>query len=613
MSETEPQVYGLPAEVVRHIDRVCDCFESAWTTWRAARRPAIEDFLGTLTGPERSTLLRELILLDVHYRQSVGEAWRSEEYRDRFGEFHTAWLTDVEPSPVAATLRTRASSGADTVAATQPAGPSFGDFVDLQEIGRGGMGVVYRARRRHPNRIVALKMLGPCGGPDERRRLRAEADHAALLDHPNIVPVYEAGEAEGRAYFTMKWVEGGSLANAVTRGEWSAGDREQQRRAARLVADVARAVHHAHQHGILHRDLKPANILLDADSRPMVADFGLSRRVNAPLSGWSTGDVIGTPGYLAPEQAVDGRGVTTAADVYGLGAILYELLTGRAPFRGASPLEAVLQALHQEPERPSRCNRRVSGDLETICLKCLEREPGRRYASAEAVAEDLERWLAGEPIQARRCGPLERTLKWTRRRPRTATLAVLGVVLIVAGALWQWRSAVAERRAEQARREAARVRDAELLTRTLRESQNLYSEEVVDRLAPLRVPVSHDYAFQDGAIPLPPTLTLALARRVSQPDGGTVRLYSDYPFPTQHDRPEPDDFEREALRQLRRNPGQPYYRFEEWQGRRSLRYATADVMKARCVDCHNTHRDSPKRDWKEGDVRGVVEVILPLD
>ena len=343
------------------------------------------------------------------------------------------------------------------------AGRRFGDYELLEEIARGGMGVVYKARQAGLNRVVALKMIlaGQLASAEEVRRFRTEAEAAANLDHPNIVPIYEVGEREGQHYFTMKLIEGGSLADALQTVAGGLHPKE----AARMLATMARAVHHAHVRGILHRDLKPANILLDEEDEPHVTDFGLAKRVHADHGQTQSGAIVGTPSYMAPEQARSEKGLTTAADVYSLGAILYEILTGRPPFRAATPLDTLLEVLEKEPERPSERGHKADADLETICLKCLEKRPSRRYASAQELAEDLERWIEGEPIHARPVGRTEKVARWVRRNPTIAGLLSLVALSLLLGLGFTAHFAVeAREQAQEARRERDAAEDRRYLS-----------------------------------------------------------------------------------------------------------------------------------------------------
>ena len=313
----------------------------------------------------------------------------------------------------------------------------FGDYELLEEIGRGGQGIVYLARQRSLHRTVALKVigLGRWATRAHIKRFRLEAEAAASLDHPCIVPIYEVGEREGSCYFSMKFVEGGQLDDLMKRGPISI------RRAVELIAKLARTVHYAHEHGVLHRDIKPGNILLDKQGNPHLTDFGLARLMESESTVTGTRDVMGTPSYMAPEQAIGNDAkLTSATDVYGLGAVLYQLLTGRPPFFGETSYETIRLLLNTEPRPPRLLNPKINRDLCTICLKCLEKNPERRYPSALALAEDLEHWLKHEPIRAKPSGFITHSRKWVIRNPAIAALIVSLIGLTAAMGWNVWKS-----------------------------------------------------------------------------------------------------------------------------------------------------------------------------
>jgi serine/threonine protein kinase/tetratricopeptide (TPR) repeat protein len=391
-----------------------------------------------------------------------------------------AWTP--EPTDITGTASGQGESG------SLPRGTTvryFGDYELQNELGRGGMGVVYKAKQVSLNRPVALKVIraGVLADDGELRRFQNEAESVALLDHPSIVPVYEVGAHDGQRYFSMKLIPGANLAERL------AAYRQRPADAALLLADAAEAVHHAHMRGVLHRDLKPANILVDAAGRPHVTDFGLAKRVEAAVELTASGAILGTPAYMSPEQAAGGRGsITTATDVHGLGAILYALLTGRAPFASDSVVDTLTKVKEHPPEPPRRINEHAPRELEVIALKCLEKDPGRRYASAQALADDLRAWLEGRPIAARPVRVTTRLWMWCKRKPLVAALAASLILALSSGiavGCSQWS------RAERNYRETVAA-NRELKTA----NANLQSSMVAERAASRQAVARFEIALQ---------------------------------------------------------------------------------------------------------------------
>lgn len=449
----------MPAAVLLHIEQLCCEFENAW---RQGGTPDLDALLAQAPADQRAKLLPELLLLELEYRRQRGEQPDVQAYARRYPEA-AGWLTEV--------TKTRAGQRAVTETTTPQALPGY---ELIRELGRGGMGIVYLAQDLKLNRLVAVKILQRVPhGAEVLRRFQIEVEVIARLRHPHIVTIHETGAHNGQPYYVMEFVEGGSLSDL-------AKDRPMPpRRSAELVAQIADAVHYAHEQGVLHRDLKPGNILLqkNPESRiqnpeekqtnwqlttpiPKIADFGLAKRIGVSEDLTHSNMVMGTPGFMAPEMLVPSqrRRLSFALDVYALGSILYRLLCGAAPFEAEGATDMLVEVMLHDPIPLSRRNPALPRDLITISHCCLDREPGRRYASAAALADDLRRYLNGEPIAARPATAFERLGKWVRRRPLVASLMAAVVFSALAGVLgvtWQWRKAITALTAKEAALEHA--------------------------------------------------------------------------------------------------------------------------------------------------------------
>lgn len=411
-------------ERTEYLKSISARFERAWQeALQGGVPPVLDTFLDSVRAEERESLRSSLLSLDQEYRRRAGQSATVASQ----GQTPASSARTVPGSDVVGQITTD-GPGAPTTPSL-PANLQVPGYQIEAELGRGGMGVVYRAVQTELHRPVALKIIlaGAHASAAQMERFRAEARAEARLQHPNIVAVYDIGEHDGVPYFSLELVEGGSLSDKARRQP------QPPRHAAGLVETLARAVHYAHERGIVHRDLKPANVLLKADGTPKIADFGLAKCLDDEAGSTRTGALLGTPSYMAPEQASGRhRSVGRTADVYSLGAILYELLVGRPPFLAATILDTVEQVRTEEPVPPTRLQPRLARDLETICLKCLQKDARRRYESALELAEDLRRFQAGEPIKARPVGNGERLWRWCRRNPRVAGLSAAVALLLLA-------------------------------------------------------------------------------------------------------------------------------------------------------------------------------------
>lgn len=423
--------------------RVRERFVAAWEQAAlGGAPPELHDFLDPLSEPASAELRRELESLDQFFRRHLSAASAGSIYVEVGAPDDTdvpGQTPQLVEQPAGATRTFHPGLGSAAPADVQFVAPrvavnvptAVAGYEILGVLGRGGMGVVYKARQPGLKRVVALKMIlsGGHAGEDDLGRFRSEAQAVARLQHPNIVQIYEVGDDEGRPYFSLEYVDGGCLTRQLD------GHPQHPRQAAEMTLVLTRAIAHAHAHGIVHRDLKPANVLLTKDGTPKITDFGLAKRLEDDAGQTRSGSILGTPDYMSPEQASGRvRDIGPRSDVYALGAMLYEFITGRVPLRGASVLDTLQQVVSKEPVAPTQLQPKLPRDLETICLKCLQKDPAKRYATAEELGEDLRRFLANEPILARPIGAVERVWRACRRNPRVAALSVAMMAMMVAWA-----------------------------------------------------------------------------------------------------------------------------------------------------------------------------------
>ncbi len=499
----------------------------------------------------------------------------------------------------------------------------LGRFQLESELGVGAFGYVFKARDTKLNRLVAIKVqrAGTFATDEEAERFIREAQSIAQLNHPGIVTVYDTVRSEEDiCYLVTECIDGESLEASLQRATFTFED------SADLIASIGDALQYAHQSGIVHRDVKPSNILIDHLGRPHVMDFGLAKRdLDIGNTMTSEGRVMGTPAYMSPEQAAgDSRSVDARSDIYSLGVMFYEMLTGERPFQGNRRM-MLLQVMEDEPRSPRQLKANIPLDLETICLKALSKSPGRRYQSAAELSDDLRRFTSGQPIKARPIGFSEKLWRWCRSYPLAASLLIAAPLVSIGGFVYlSWLSThfVHSTALESTRMEANMLEDI----------NEYYSENVVGRLDKDQVPVTHQYATTPNSLPLPFTFMIDAGKRISEGESGMqVKIYSDYPW--REDSGPQNEFEARAIQALGLGcrteisqtsdsvtsevieanlDGRSYHEFGQVDGEPVLRYARAQIMKQSCIQCHNNELTSPKRNWKVGEVAGVLTITRPL-